>query len=34
MGDGSVHFIKNSIDEQTWCLLIGKNDGTNPQGDY
>jgi prepilin-type N-terminal cleavage/methylation domain-containing protein/prepilin-type processing-associated H-X9-DG protein len=34
LGDGSVRFIKNSIDEQTWCLLIGKNDGQNPQGDY
>jgi len=27
MGDGSVRFIKNSIDEQTWCFLISKADG-------
>jgi prepilin-type N-terminal cleavage/methylation domain-containing protein/prepilin-type processing-associated H-X9-DG protein len=26
-GDGSVRFIRNSIDEQTWCLLISKADG-------
>jgi prepilin-type N-terminal cleavage/methylation domain-containing protein/prepilin-type processing-associated H-X9-DG protein len=25
--DGSVHFITNSIDEQTWCFLISKADG-------
>jgi prepilin-type N-terminal cleavage/methylation domain-containing protein/prepilin-type processing-associated H-X9-DG protein len=27
MGDGSVRFIKSSIDEQTWCFLISKADG-------
>jgi prepilin-type N-terminal cleavage/methylation domain-containing protein len=26
-GDGSVHFLKESINEQTWCFLIGKADG-------
>jgi prepilin-type N-terminal cleavage/methylation domain-containing protein/prepilin-type processing-associated H-X9-DG protein len=26
-GDGSVRFIKDSIDEQTWCFLISKADG-------
>ncbi len=25
--DGSVHFITNSIDEFTWCILQSKNDG-------
>jgi prepilin-type N-terminal cleavage/methylation domain-containing protein/prepilin-type processing-associated H-X9-DG protein len=25
--DGSVHFIKNSIDQFTWCVLQSKNDG-------
>jgi prepilin-type N-terminal cleavage/methylation domain-containing protein/prepilin-type processing-associated H-X9-DG protein len=25
--DGSVHFIKNSIDQFTWCILQSKNDG-------
>jgi prepilin-type N-terminal cleavage/methylation domain-containing protein/prepilin-type processing-associated H-X9-DG protein len=25
--DGSVHFIKNSIDQYTWCILQSKNDG-------
>jgi prepilin-type N-terminal cleavage/methylation domain-containing protein/prepilin-type processing-associated H-X9-DG protein len=33
-GDGSVRFVKNSIDEGTWCFLIGKNDGQTTQGDY
>ena len=32
--DGSVHFIKNSINEATWCFLIGKNDGQITNGDY
>jgi prepilin-type N-terminal cleavage/methylation domain-containing protein/prepilin-type processing-associated H-X9-DG protein len=32
--DGSVHFIKNSINEATWCFLIGKNDGQTTNGDY
>src|SRR5262249_53496435 len=27
MGDGSVRFIVNSIDELSWCLLISKADG-------
>jgi prepilin-type N-terminal cleavage/methylation domain-containing protein/prepilin-type processing-associated H-X9-DG protein len=26
-GDGSVHFIQNSIDQYTWCILQSKNDG-------
>jgi len=26
-GDGSVRFIRNTIDELTWCLLISKADG-------
>jgi prepilin-type N-terminal cleavage/methylation domain-containing protein/prepilin-type processing-associated H-X9-DG protein len=34
MGDGSVRFIKNSIDEQTWCFLISKADGQVIAGDY
>jgi prepilin-type N-terminal cleavage/methylation domain-containing protein/prepilin-type processing-associated H-X9-DG protein len=25
--DGSVHFITNSIDQFTWCILQSKNDG-------
>jgi prepilin-type N-terminal cleavage/methylation domain-containing protein/prepilin-type processing-associated H-X9-DG protein len=25
--DGSVRFIKNSIDQYTWCILQSKNDG-------
>jgi len=25
--DGSVHFIANSIDQFTWCILQSKNDG-------
>jgi prepilin-type N-terminal cleavage/methylation domain-containing protein/prepilin-type processing-associated H-X9-DG protein len=25
--DGSVHFISNSIDQFTWCILQSKNDG-------
>jgi prepilin-type N-terminal cleavage/methylation domain-containing protein/prepilin-type processing-associated H-X9-DG protein len=27
MGDGSVRFVKNTIDEQTWCFLLSKADG-------
>jgi prepilin-type processing-associated H-X9-DG protein len=34
MGDGSVRFIKNAIDEQTWCFLISKADGQVIAGDY
>ncbi len=26
-GDGSVHFITNSITQWTWCMLQSKNDG-------
>jgi prepilin-type N-terminal cleavage/methylation domain-containing protein/prepilin-type processing-associated H-X9-DG protein len=25
--DGSVHFVKNTIDQFTWCILQSKNDG-------
>jgi prepilin-type N-terminal cleavage/methylation domain-containing protein/prepilin-type processing-associated H-X9-DG protein len=25
--DGSVHFVKNTIDQFTWCVLQSKNDG-------
>jgi prepilin-type N-terminal cleavage/methylation domain-containing protein/prepilin-type processing-associated H-X9-DG protein len=32
--DGSVHFIKNSIDQATWCLLLSKDDGFPIPGDY
>jgi prepilin-type processing-associated H-X9-DG protein len=34
MGDGSVRFIRNGIDELTWCLLISKADGQVITGDY
>jgi prepilin-type processing-associated H-X9-DG protein len=34
LGDGSVRFIKNTIDELTWCLLISKGDGQVITGDY
>ena len=34
LADGSVRFLKNSIDEQTWCFLIGKADGQIIAGDY
>ncbi len=34
MGDGSVRFIKNGIDEQTWCFLISKADGQVIAGDF
>jgi hypothetical protein len=33
LGDGSVRFVKNSIDEQTWCFLISKADGQVITGD-
>jgi prepilin-type N-terminal cleavage/methylation domain-containing protein/prepilin-type processing-associated H-X9-DG protein len=33
MGDGSVRFVKNGIDELTWCLLISKADGQVISGD-
>jgi prepilin-type N-terminal cleavage/methylation domain-containing protein/prepilin-type processing-associated H-X9-DG protein len=32
--DGSVRFIKNSIDQYTWCILQSKDDGQNPDVDY
>jgi prepilin-type processing-associated H-X9-DG protein len=32
--DGSVRFLKNTIDEVTWCLLISKDDGQTITGDY
>jgi prepilin-type N-terminal cleavage/methylation domain-containing protein/prepilin-type processing-associated H-X9-DG protein len=33
--DGSVHFIKNTIDQATWCLLLSKADGFSfPNSDY
>jgi prepilin-type processing-associated H-X9-DG protein len=31
--DGSVHFVSNTIDQYTWCILQSKDDGvviTNP----
>jgi prepilin-type processing-associated H-X9-DG protein len=31
-GDGSVHFIQNSISQWNWCLLQSKNDGYQVQG--
>jgi prepilin-type N-terminal cleavage/methylation domain-containing protein/prepilin-type processing-associated H-X9-DG protein len=34
MGDGSVRFIKQNIDELTWCLLTSKADGITITGDY
>jgi prepilin-type N-terminal cleavage/methylation domain-containing protein/prepilin-type processing-associated H-X9-DG protein len=34
LGDGSVRFLKNSIDEVTWCLLISKADGQVIASDY
>ena len=33
-GDGSVRFIKNSINEQTWGFLISKADGQVIANDY
>jgi prepilin-type N-terminal cleavage/methylation domain-containing protein/prepilin-type processing-associated H-X9-DG protein len=32
--DGSVHFIKNNIDQYTWCILQSKNDGQVLTADY
>ncbi|WP_020468154.1 DUF1559 domain-containing protein [Zavarzinella formosa] len=34
MCDGSVRFIKNTIDQATWCLIRSKADGLVPPGDY
>jgi prepilin-type processing-associated H-X9-DG protein len=34
MGDGSIRFIRNTIDELTWCLLISKADGQVITGDW
>jgi len=28
-GDGSVHFMSDSIDQFTWCILHSRNDGYN-----
>jgi prepilin-type processing-associated H-X9-DG protein len=32
--DGSVRFIRNSVDQLTWCLLQSKNDGLVITGNY
>jgi prepilin-type N-terminal cleavage/methylation domain-containing protein/prepilin-type processing-associated H-X9-DG protein len=32
--DGSVRFIKNSIDQYTWCILQSKDDGQVADMDY
>jgi prepilin-type N-terminal cleavage/methylation domain-containing protein/prepilin-type processing-associated H-X9-DG protein len=34
MGDASVRFIKNSIDQTTWCLLLSKADGYPIPGEF
>ena len=34
LGDGSVRFLQNGIDELTWCLLISKADGQVIGGNY
>jgi prepilin-type N-terminal cleavage/methylation domain-containing protein/prepilin-type processing-associated H-X9-DG protein len=34
LGDGSVRFIRNTIDELTWCLLISKADGQVISGNF
>jgi hypothetical protein len=34
MGDASVRFIKNSIDQATWCLLLSKADGFAIPGEW
>jgi prepilin-type N-terminal cleavage/methylation domain-containing protein/prepilin-type processing-associated H-X9-DG protein len=34
MADGSVHFVRSSISELTWCLLISKADGQVISEDY
>jgi prepilin-type N-terminal cleavage/methylation domain-containing protein/prepilin-type processing-associated H-X9-DG protein len=34
MGDGSVRFLKNSVDQVTWNELISKADGLVITGDY
>jgi prepilin-type N-terminal cleavage/methylation domain-containing protein/prepilin-type processing-associated H-X9-DG protein len=34
MGDGSVRFLSNSIDQVTWCNLISKADGNVITGNY
>jgi prepilin-type N-terminal cleavage/methylation domain-containing protein len=33
-GDGSVRFIKNSVDQFTWCILQSKDDGQVLPPDY
>jgi prepilin-type N-terminal cleavage/methylation domain-containing protein/prepilin-type processing-associated H-X9-DG protein len=32
--DGGVRFVKNDIDQYTWCILQSKNDGQVIQADY
>jgi prepilin-type N-terminal cleavage/methylation domain-containing protein/prepilin-type processing-associated H-X9-DG protein len=32
--DGSVHFVRDSIDQYTWCILQSKNDGQPAPSDY
>jgi prepilin-type N-terminal cleavage/methylation domain-containing protein/prepilin-type processing-associated H-X9-DG protein len=32
--DGSVRFVKNTVDQYTWCILQSKNDGKVIKGDY
>jgi prepilin-type N-terminal cleavage/methylation domain-containing protein/prepilin-type processing-associated H-X9-DG protein len=34
MADGSVRFLKNSVDQVTWNLLVSKADGLAITGDY
>jgi prepilin-type N-terminal cleavage/methylation domain-containing protein len=34
LSDGSVRFVKNSIDQFTWCILQSKNDGQVTPADY
>lgn len=32
--DGSVKFVRNSINEFTWCILLSKADGQLPSSEY
>lgn len=34
LGDGSVRFLKNSVDQLTWCFLISTADGNVITGDF
>jgi prepilin-type N-terminal cleavage/methylation domain-containing protein/prepilin-type processing-associated H-X9-DG protein len=34
MGDGSIRFLTNSVDQVTWCELISKADGNVITGSY